>query len=158
MTPRLALAALLLLPPVGAGAQGLAYTELDGPQCRPVRGDQGTTECPGPAGVGFRLNRDHVSDIVTIRVGPGQPLQAEPADPVTGSVTGRVEWHLAEGRPYGFILRRRIQDDNFRVVGSRLEAYRIGATSICFLGQARGADENSLARQMVEASRNRACP
>lgn len=158
MSKRLVPLALALLAPLAAFAQGIAYTELDGPQCRPVRGDQGTTECPGPAGLGFRVNRDHVADIVTLRIGRGEPLQATPDETGPGSVTGRVEWHLAEGRPYAFILRRRIQDESFRVVASRLEAYRIGQASICFLGQVRGAEENLRARQLVEASRNRPCP
>jgi hypothetical protein len=148
--------ALLLLGPAPALAQTSSYIDVTGPQCRPVRGDDGTRECPG-----LRINGDHASDIVTLRLpgsGPAVPVSA-PSTEGLGSVSGRVEWRLAEGRPYALILWRRLQDEaTFRPIGSRLEVHRISASAVCYLGEARGAEENARARQIADAGAAHACP
>ncbi|WPB87381.1 hypothetical protein [Sediminicoccus rosea] len=151
-------AALAALAAAPAAAQSSSYTDLTGPNCRPVRGDEGTRECPGPAELGLRVNGDHAVDIVTLRLGRTVAQVSPPSIEGAGGVTGRVEWRLAEGRPYALILRRGLRDDDLRPRGSRLEVYRIGATSVCYLGEARGADENARARQIADAGRGTACP
>jgi hypothetical protein len=152
-------AALILVAATAATAAETTTSPTKGPACRELESKQEfyIGRCAGPNGYGVRL--EEMDGILSVYFGPlGREKSLAGDDDLTWREAGdglgsRIEWHMANGRPYAALLDTRRQTDDPDKPMKEILVAKVDQSGSCRMATvgARNADAVRVARKFADS-------
>ncbi len=156
--------AAIALSALAAGsieAAEIAYSPTNGPACVTIRSKRefNSWRCPGPSGYSARFS--DLGNMVAVEFGPTGKEKAVVEDGlmwqgVDNSFGDKIEWRLADGKPFAAIMRIRRQDFDEKLDKVRdfedFLVIKVSAQGACRIGavDAQHRDAIDIARDLAD--------